>query len=73
MSPLFLTADEVSELTGYKLPARQRKWLDSHGYIYERAATGRPVILRAHITQRLNGAAERDPVTINLAAISRRA
>lgn len=27
MSTLFLTADEVSELTGYKLPARQRVWV----------------------------------------------
>lgn len=73
MSDLFLTQDEVHELTGYRLHARQRKWLDSHGYLYERSATGRPIVLRAHVTQRLNVAVERDQVTLNLAAIRRRA
>ena len=30
---MFLTAQELHDLTGYALSAWQRRWLDKHGYI----------------------------------------
>ncbi|WCF27442.1 DUF4224 domain-containing protein [Xylella fastidiosa] len=40
----FLTANEVCELTGYKICAGQRKWLDSEGWCYVTNASGRPIV-----------------------------
>jgi hypothetical protein len=35
---MFLTREEVKELTGYEVPGWQCKWLDAHGYRYEKSA-----------------------------------
>lgn len=52
---MFLTADELRDLTGYKLPAHQRRWLDRHGWSYAVNANGRPIVSRAHAEARLAG------------------
>lgn len=54
---LFLTKDEVIELTGYKKPALQRRWLIEHGYKFEVRADGRPVVLASTIEHKLRGKA----------------
>ena len=59
---MFLTPDELAELTGYKTPARQCRWLDRAGYPFETAATGRPKVLRAFVERRL-GLAAQSPAT----------
>jgi len=38
---MFLTPNEMKELTGYEQPGWQIRWLDRHHYRYERAANGR--------------------------------
>lgn len=50
---MFLTADELRHLTGYELNAYQRRWLSAHGWKFEQAATGRPVVLRSYAESRL--------------------
>ena len=50
---MFLTADELTELTGYMLTSYQVKWLDRHGYAFELSKAGRPKVLRAYVEKRL--------------------
>lgn len=52
---MFLTDDEIHKLTGYLLPAYQCRWLDGRGWRYERAASGRPIVLRKHAEAMLSG------------------
>lgn len=54
---MFLTADELHDLTGYQRHADQRKWLTARGWVFEVAATGRPIVARSYAEQRLGGTA----------------
>jgi hypothetical protein len=51
----FLTADEVYDLTGYKLIASQRDWLNRNGWVYVTNAAGRPIVGRLFARFRLGG------------------
>ena len=67
---MFLTRAELAELTGYRLPAWQVRWLVAHGWRFERSITGRPIVLRAHAESRLSDPSTAAPVvTLNLDAI----
>lgn len=46
MSPEFLSAAELSELSGYVQPASIRRWLDRHGVRYMTARDGSPLVRR---------------------------
>ena len=70
---MFLTPSEIETLTGYEMPAWQRRWLDSHGWRYEKSASGRPVVLRAYANARMTGQQVVREPTMNLDAIRRRA
>ncbi len=50
---MFLTPDELSDLTGYVIPAYQARWLNRSGYPFELSASGRPKVLRAYVERRL--------------------
>jgi hypothetical protein len=50
---MFLTAEEMRELTGYQRHADQRTWLTNHGWKFEENATGRPIVLRSFAEKRL--------------------
>lgn len=50
---LFLTPDELRELTGLRVPAYQCRWLEKHGYPFETNASGKPKVLRAFLMQKL--------------------
>lgn len=50
-----LTPEELRDLTGYKVPAKQRDWLERNGWTYVEDRTGRPRVSRAHATQMLSG------------------
>lgn len=50
---MFLTADDIRELTGYKMPSAQKRWLDKAGWEYVVSGFGRPKVLRAYAEQRL--------------------
>lgn len=74
---MFLTPAEITDLTGYQRHADQRKWLTARGWLFEVAATGRPVVARSYAEQRLGcQAADHVPAKAwkpNLAAIRKAA
>ncbi len=45
---MFLTAEELRELTGYQKPALQRCWLAENGYSFDVRCDGRPVVSRLY-------------------------
>lgn len=45
---MFLTKEQVSELTGRKRTSSQQKWLKEHGWHFEENATGRPIVLATY-------------------------
>lgn len=50
---IFLSPEELKELTDYETARYQKAWLDRHGYTYELSARGRPKVLRAYVMQRM--------------------
>lgn len=50
---LLLTADELEDLTEYKVGYYQAKWLKAHGYPFELTNSGKPRVLRAFVEKRL--------------------
>lgn len=58
MSVLFLSPEELEELTGYKTSSKQSAWLTERGYLHEIGADRRPKVLRAHILAKLGGKVE---------------
>lgn len=56
MSPsLFLTRDELYELTGYKLISKQAGWLRRKNWRFEITASGRPIVARSYVEAMLGG------------------
>lgn len=49
---LFLSNEELHELTGYRLPNKQVTWLKSHGYFVETNVRGIPRITPMQIEDR---------------------
>jgi len=64
---MFMTQDELKTLTGYELPARQRKWLDKRGWVYDTARNGRVVVLRSYAESKLSGIEKKPEPVMNLA------
>jgi hypothetical protein len=52
-SRMFLTFDELVELTDRKQVARQIEWLATNGFKFELSAAGRPKVLVAEVEARL--------------------
>lgn len=50
---LFLTDEELVELTGAKRKANQIRWLIQHRYPHETNANGAPKVLRCYLERRL--------------------
>lgn len=73
---MFLTKEEVHELTGYVRSADQRKWLKTRGWKFEISRLGRPVVLRIHVEEMLSLAAKKEPARpepkLNLDAIRKK-
>ena len=61
MGFLFLTSDELRELTDLKIPKAQMRWLDKHHYPYEVSASGKPKVLRSFLTERLKTNSVKNP------------
>ena len=74
---MFLTPTQLADLTGYQRLADQRRWLASRGWVFEVAATGRPIVSTAYAEQRLGGTVAPAPTLPawkpNLAAIRKAA
>lgn len=75
MGDMFLSAEEITTLTGRKRVHLQREWLTKHGWLFEENAAGRPVVLRSYAEARLSGHKPRqgEPVSPqpNFAALRR--
>ena len=52
---MFLSAAQITDLTGYQRHADQRKWLAARGWVFEVAATGRPIVSSTYAESRLGG------------------
>lgn len=50
---MFLTSDEVADLTGRIRASAQIRWLDEHRFGYVIGADGRPKVLREVVLSRL--------------------
>lgn len=50
---MFLTREEITELTDRKQPRAQIRWLTERGYRFEIGASGCPKVLRSVIEARL--------------------
>jgi hypothetical protein len=55
MGKMFLTREELFELTERKQAAAQRRWLTLMGYRFEVGPSGRPKVLQEAVTERLSG------------------
>lgn len=66
---MFLTADEIEALTGYKKPKLQRRWLLDNGYRFEVRADGRPAVLASAVTARLDARARKPAAEPNWEAL----
>jgi hypothetical protein len=58
---VFLSASEMAELTGYKQPARQIRWLTTQRYRFEVGGDGLPKVARSFAEARLGAPIERKP------------
>lgn len=52
---MLLTPEEVEDLTGYRKPSSQIRWLDAQQIPYLVGGDGRPKVLRAPLVERLGG------------------
>ncbi|EIX6821858.1 DUF4224 domain-containing protein [Escherichia coli] len=51
MSSIFLTTEELQDLTGYVYPKYQRKWLINEGIPFKANRMGEPKVKRCLFTQ----------------------
>jgi hypothetical protein len=58
---MFLTEEEVRELTGLVRPAAQVRWLKEHSYPFEVNAKGHPKVLKSVVEKRLGGKLSSEP------------
>ena len=59
--PLFLTAADIQDLTGYQRAHDQIRWLRQRTFVFELGADGKPRILRSYVERRMGGAVESPP------------
>jgi hypothetical protein len=52
---VFLTAEELVQLTGRNRSDCQRRWLERNGWAHTVNLNGRPVVSRAYAEKRLGG------------------
>ena len=50
---MFMTPEEVAELTGYKRPCDQIKWLEAERFGYVVGGDGRPKVVKELVLSRL--------------------
>ena len=53
---MFLTVDEVEQLTGLRRPGAQHRWLLAHGFTAIRRADGKVLVARANVLKLMGGA-----------------
>ena len=69
---MFLTDEELFDLTGYRRNADRCRWLKKNGWKFERSAiTGRPAVSRAYAESRFSEVPIKAAPQLNLAAFRR--
>lgn len=64
---MFLSDDELLDLTGYRRHADQRRWLSDRGWKFEVSAiTGKPVVSKSYAESRLSGATVKTVPQLNM-------
>jgi hypothetical protein len=58
---MFMTSQEIIDLTGFKYAAKQIDWLKENGFLFEVGGDGRPKVLRSYVVNRLGGVVEPEP------------
>lgn len=53
---MLLTDEELESITGYVRHSAQARWLREHGWMFELAASGRPVVSRSYAEAKMGGA-----------------
>lgn len=68
---MFLTAEQVVELTGLVRPSAQTRWLAKNGWKFATRADGRPAVSAREFERHLEGGARRSAKDAepNLAAV----
>jgi hypothetical protein len=61
MTQLFLTAEQLEDMTGYRSHAGQIGWLRDNGYAFEVRKDGRPNVLLDQVRERQCRKAESTP------------
>ena len=46
---MFLTREEIKQLTGYRIPSKQIRWLQQEEFKFKVAADGRPRVLKTEV------------------------
>jgi hypothetical protein len=49
---MFMTPEQLEQLSGYVKPALQRRWLAANGFRFEVRADGRPAVLVSQVESR---------------------
>lgn len=55
---MFLSREDLIELTGFRYAAKQIAWLKENGFLFEVGGDGRPKVLRSYVVSRLGGVVE---------------
>jgi len=58
MTSLFLSEDDLHELTGFQKPKKQIEWLRAQGFIFRIAGDGHPRVDRSHYLKLMGGSAD---------------
>lgn len=66
---LFLTPEQLHEVTDLVQHAAQVRWLLARGWKFEISSTGRPRVLVAEMERHMLGGQQKRPRRLNLAAI----
>lgn len=53
--PDILEEDEIVRLTGHVLASAQNRWLESHGWTFEKNRAGHPIVSRLYFQMRMAG------------------
>jgi hypothetical protein len=67
---IFVTPEQLAEITDLTQHAAQIRWLTDHGWKFEISAVGRPRVLVAEMERKMLGGAQKKPRQLNLAAIA---
>jgi hypothetical protein len=62
---MFLTRSEIQQLTGYKTPATQTRWLQDNGFLFKIGADGYPRLLLTEVEFHMSHSGSDKKITIS--------